>query len=404
MRVANSHFWNSLAKLGHLLKGVPGGGTIQTFLQGAATYNVQIRTPLLRRNNKARTMDYQYSNVKSFATKTYQSLLTRATDMPKNSVDMIKETGTQTMLFAQKLLADAKNFGTSAKSFKMGMQYLSGTPGNLIRRLPGASIGVAAFGGSIIDTSQFAWRFVTRLVVKLISVEAGLSLAPALWQATADSIDDYNTYLVKPAFRACSGIGIMLGYSNPWARLFRESCSAAVASHATAVSTGIVLFVDIPSLACMCRDAEGQNFATYARDSCWAPAPLSMKPLLAEFISGAESGVNQMQTCMMLGEYTEDKMRAILDPVMQHGYAATEAVGSSLDYLTTFMDPNAGSCRDLITSPYTMALVPEPVDYFRGCSLTQSCRSICSTLYNEFEVLKVRLLERGSTFDFTSSF
>ena len=257
----------------------------------------------------------------------------------------------------------------------MGQQFITATPGNFIRRLPGASIGVSAFGGSVIDMTQFSWRFVTRLILKLLAVEQGKTLAPALWQATADSMDDFDTYLVKPGFRACSGIGIMLGYSNPWARLFRESCCAAVATQATAVATGIVLFVDIPSLACMCRDAEGRNFATYARETCWAPAPLHIKPLLASLIADSESGESQKNICRQLGTQTEDKMRAIIDPVMQHGYAATEAVGSSLDYVTTLFDKNAGSCADLITSPYTMALVPEPIDYFRGCSKTQSCRS-----------------------------
>ncbi|KAJ1465884.1 hypothetical protein T484DRAFT_1757100 [Baffinella frigidus] len=195
----------------------------------------------------------------------------------------------------------------------------------------------------------------------------------------------------------------MLGYSNPWARLFRESCSAAVTSQATAVSAGIVLFVDIPTLACMCRDAEGRNFVVYARESCWDPAPTHIKPLLASLISDHENGFNQKDICRKLGENTEDKMRAIMDPVMQHGYAATEAVGSSLDYLTTLFDKNAGSCVDLITSPYTMALVPEPVDYFRGCAKTQSCRSTCITLFNEFESAKKRLLEQATTFSFTST-
>ncbi|KAJ1464968.1 hypothetical protein T484DRAFT_1757716, partial [Baffinella frigidus] len=403
MRVAHSHFWNSFAKLGHLLKDAPGGGNVQTFLQGSATYHVQIRTPLLRRNVKPQKMDYQYNDVKDFATKTYQSLLNRASGLPKISVDMIKQTGRQTMLFAQKLVSDSKNFQAGAQGYKMGGQFITATPGNFIRRLPGASIGVAAFGGSIIDSTQFAWVFVTRLVTKLLAVDGGLSMAPALWQATSDSINDYNTYLVKPAFRACSGIGIMLGYSNPWARLFRESCSAAVASHATAVSTALILFVDIPALACMCRSAGGRKFEDYARDACWNPAPLSIKPLLAHFISDSRSGTSQIKICNTLGEMTEDKMRAILDPVMQHGYAATQAVASSLDYLTTMFDPNAGSCIDLITSPYTMALVPEPVDYFRGCAKTQSCRARCITLFKEFENLKTRLLEQGGTFDFKSN-
>lgn len=41
MRVANSHLWNSLSKLGNLIQ--KQGGTVQTFLHGTAVYNVQVR-------------------------------------------------------------------------------------------------------------------------------------------------------------------------------------------------------------------------------------------------------------------------------------------------------------------------------------------------------------------------
>ena len=42
MRVANSHLWNSLSKLGRILSGMPGGSTIHTFLHGAAMYNLKV--------------------------------------------------------------------------------------------------------------------------------------------------------------------------------------------------------------------------------------------------------------------------------------------------------------------------------------------------------------------------
>jgi hypothetical protein len=43
MRIANSHLWNSLAKLGDLLQGKD-GGSVQTFLHGTASYNAQVYT------------------------------------------------------------------------------------------------------------------------------------------------------------------------------------------------------------------------------------------------------------------------------------------------------------------------------------------------------------------------
>ena len=104
MRVANSHFWNSLAKLGRLISGAPGGSSIQTLLEGSAVYNMQIRTPLLRMKKNSKEIDRAYGQVHEFATKQYRSLMKDANKIPQMTVDMIKETGTKTMLFAQKRL------------------------------------------------------------------------------------------------------------------------------------------------------------------------------------------------------------------------------------------------------------------------------------------------------------
>jgi hypothetical protein len=273
-----------------------------------------------------------------------------------------------------------------------------------MKRLPGYSVGLSAFGGSLIDTSQFSWRFVVRLVLKLLSIRTGHDVGPVLWQILADSMDDFDEYMVKPGFRACAGMGVMLGYSNPWARVFRESCSTAVATQATAAETVKVLFVYIPTLACICRDVEGYNFATYVQDSCWEPAPDFMKKEIANLIkSTATRRSSQADFCKTFGETTEDFLRAIMDPMMQHAYAATEAVGSSLDYLTVLIDPKAGSCSNLLSSPYTMAIVPEPIDYFRACGKTHTCRSKCITVFEEFEAIKKRLAASTNTYDFHGS-
>ena len=220
MRVANSHLWNSLAKVGRILSGMDGGSTVRTFLQGSATYNMQVHTPLLRRQASRLRVEYHYGQLHDYALNQYKSVLANYKQIPRRTLDMVKTAGTKTVLFAQKMLAEAKQFSGSASGYKIGMQFFQSPPSNVLKRLPGFCVGLSAFGGSLIDTTQFAWRFVMRLVVRLMSAGTGHTLAPVIWQALADSADDYNTYLVKPGFRSCAGLGVMMGYSNPWARLF----------------------------------------------------------------------------------------------------------------------------------------------------------------------------------------
>jgi hypothetical protein len=363
----------------------------------------QVSSPLLNRNAKALPVDKNYGTIHDFAINQYKTLLAETMAIPRRATDVIKEAGTNTIMFAHKLLASAKEFASSPGGFKLGEQYFSSPPSNVLRRLPGFSIGVASFGGSLIDSTQFSWRFGVRIVLRLVTAQKGEDLAPVLWQVLSDSSEDVDTYLVKPGFRACAGLGVMLGYSNPWARLFRESCTSAVASQATVLDIVEVMFIRIPTLACICRDSAGENFATYARAHCWAPAPSHMKPLLAQLISDSVmDGMAQSQVCEKYGAETDDMLRASMDPVMQHAYAATEAVGSALDYFTLLIDPQAGNCAELVTSPYTMAIVPEPIDYFRGCSRTSTCRSKCQTQFTEFDEVRLRLAQQTRTVPFQS--
>jgi hypothetical protein len=347
-------------------------------------------------------VDKKFGQIHDFAVNQYKTMVASAQEIPRQTTDMIKDVGQNTAKFTMELLAKSKKFGTDPGLYKMGTDFFSSPPSNVMRRLPGYSIGISAFGGSMIDSTQFAWRFGRRLVLELLGVNVDRSFTPVLWQTLADSMDDFRTYLVKPGFRACAGLGVMLGYSNPWARVFRESCNSAVATQATAVETVKVLFVYVPTLACICRDTQGRNFAEYAQENCWEPAPTFMKTLVSDLIKTTGT-TSQSDACEKFLSQTEDELRGIMDPVMQFAYAATEAVGSSLDYLTAMIDPEAGSCSNLISSPYTMAIVPEPIDYFRACGKTNTCRSKCSTVFEEFDAINERLAASTNTFDFSGS-
>ena len=349
-------------------------------------------------------MDKKYGQIHDYAVNQYKDVVQNLKNIPKRATELVKTAGKQTTIFALKMLMKSKEFTSDPGMYKMGTDFFSSPPSNVMKRLPGFSVGISAFGGSLIDTTQFAWRFVVRLALQLLSARTDMKLAPVLWQVLSDSMDDHETYLIKPGFGACAGLGVMMGYSNPWARLFRESCSSAVATQATAVKTIRVLFVGIPTLACLCKEAEGSHFASYIQDNCWDPAPSFMKPVIAKLVMASENGgMTHGDVCKSFGLHTEDSLRSIMDPVMQHAYAATEAVGSSIDYLTIMIDPNAGSCSNLLSSPYTMAIVPEPIDYFRACGKTSTCRSKCETSFGEFDAIRERFTSATREFDFHGS-
>ena len=141
-----------------------------------------MNSPLLSRRTPAQNVDRNYGSIHDYALNQYKTLLARTNNIPRMSTDVIKDVGTNTIMFTHKLLARAKQFAGSPGVFKMGTQFFASAPSNVLKRLPGYSIGVSAFGGSLIDTTQFGWRFGVRLVLRLTTAGPGEDMAPVLWQ------------------------------------------------------------------------------------------------------------------------------------------------------------------------------------------------------------------------------
>jgi hypothetical protein len=396
MRACNTHYWNSLAKLGRILSGLPQGDSLSSTLQGVAMVERTGSNKLVRPRSPTGVARSSQGRLHDFALNQYKTLWSKVQNLPTEAIDMLKVVGEKTTKLAQEMMASSKEFLSNPNGFKTGEQLLTAPPGGFIRRLPGASMGMMAFGGSIVDMSQFFWRTITRLILDLISIDKTQALAPVLWQALSDSMEDFSTFLVKPGFRTCSGMGVMLGGTNPWARMVRESCSASVAMQQSSITAAEVLFVQVPVLACICRDTEGKNFQDFAAANCLQSAPTNMRPLIASMMSGI---MDQKSVCSEMALTVEDNLRAVLNPALQHAHAATSAVASFVDYTTVLFDPDAGRCDDLLYSPYTMAIVPEPIDYFRSCGKTQSCKASCFTLFEEFEAARLRFINIDRTIE-----
>ena len=67
-------------------------------------------------------------------------------------------------------------------------------------------------------------------------------------------------------------------------------------------------------------------------------------------------------------------------------FQASDVLGTALDSLLAFIPGyDAGQCFDYDISPYVMAIVPEPVDYFMSCMHTYDCRAKCTDEIRSFE-------------------
>jgi len=87
-----------------------------------------------------------------------------------------------------------------------------------------------------------------------------------------------------------------------------------------------------------------------------------------------------VQACQAIVAFTQDKIMKSMNPFFDNQYLAAENIGSALDYLIRIGTANSADaendlCTNYQTNPFVVAIVPEPVDYFRACGQTSLCRS-----------------------------
>lgn len=106
------------------------------------------------------------------------------------------------------------------------------------------------------------------------------------------------------------------------------------------------LMVDVPFAKCMCVDAasKGSNFQRYAMDNCYYFAPTHMKPIFLGLIENAATGseASVRQSCIAVVQFAKDGMSNSMQPWFDAQFKSTQALASSLDYLLSFVQEDAG--------------------------------------------------------------
>lgn len=111
-----------------------------------------------------------------------------------------------------------------------------------------------------------------------------------------------------------------------------------------------------------------------------------MKPAVQAMID--VQNLNIKGACTLMVKYTTENMQSSFQDFFDNQFECSANIGSSLDYLLrigTQRGPQDDLCTNFQTNPYVVALVPEPVDYFRACGLTSVCRARCRGEIEAFE-------------------
>ena len=203
----------------------------------------------------------------------------------------------------------------------------------------------------------------------------------------ADAGPEHNRLVLQKMRETCGGIGIMAGPTSPLGILTTRWCSAIPAMQGAFHTMSAVFFVDMPLIACVCKRSYGSNFVRYVNEACWPDAPATYKPLLLSLI--ILHGDDPTAVCEALVAMTKAEFTEAFNPVFDTISTGTDQLASVLDSFVAAVDPKAGQCNNFVNNPYTMALIPQPVDYFRICGTTDICRSRCRAEFEAFDAANV---------------
>lgn len=280
-----------------------------------------------------------------------------------------------------------------------------------------------------LRVARFSYRLVTGAIADVIPLavrvdrdsrdtQAVRGILYAFTNRLYESRQEYYAGITLGMLQGCSGISLMLGYSNPWATLLRKQCEATAVAMQGVFDVFLAILIDVPFAKCLCVDAaaRGANFETYAMDYCYYFAPARLKPLLfgmiQDAVNGGSTGIAGM--CSALVEFASssvsDSMKPYFTAQLQVCFGAShvcvcrlscntlaqanEQIGSSIDYLTRIVDPTAGRCMDFVSNPFATVLIPEPVDYFMACGQTSLCALKCAA---DFDAFEAELLNRAKS-------
>lgn len=259
-------------------------------------------------------------------------------------------------------------------------------------RQPGALSGVSKVAGGSVSWARFTSRFLSIVAVNFVKkllVEGSVNLSD-VWRYFVNALYDHKGFfkssVTDRGISACMGLEIMFGGSTPPGRLLYHGCLSSVTFIDGAMNLFLHMFVNAPVVKCVCKDSEGKRVSLYAREHCVFKAPQTMQPLLYGMISSAEGLIRgDSLLCPAVVTYTRTSLENSFKPYFSTVFSSLDALGDSIDYLLSGFDVDSGQCTNFRSDPHVVVIMPEPVDYFRGCGATSYCKTKCSGTWDAFD-------------------
>jgi hypothetical protein len=260
-----------------------------------------------------------------------------------------------------------------------------------------------------VKMAQFSYQLVSGVVADLIplslridrnprDIDAARSIVALFMNRLFQVRDSYYQSITQGILQGCSGISMMIGFTNPWGVLLRKQCEAAPLSLIGFYDLLLAVAVNVPVAKCLCVDAtQDGDFRKNVMEKCYYMVPTHMKPMILTLVEGASIDSANIETaCRTLVTFASDSVKDSMSPWFVKQLEAADALASSFDYLLAAFDVDAGKCSDFENNAFATVLIPEPYDYFAICATTSICALKCSVEMQAFDEARLQYTQSGS--------
>ena len=246
-----------------------------------------------------------------------------------------------------------------------------------------------SMAGSLVSWSRTSLRLMRKIVLKIIRRNGLLrtiairDVASTVIVSLHESENEISRGLFDNMRTVCDASGQVFGSTNAWAQSVRHSCMLMPDAMEGFIRSILIFTVDYPIMSCVCKESVGYPVEQILNDVCLpAILPMSAKAYVIKRIAAKSTS-----DCFDVMDSTNEKLLTAFDPLFSRMVKAQQAVESAFGLFVTQtvgLDVLNTKCLNF-ESPYTVSIMPEPVDYFMGCMHTTDCRTRCMDTFQAFD-------------------
>lgn len=171
-----------------------------------------------------------------------------------------------------------------------GLAMVTNNPGSTWASIGGA-LKVNAAG---IAWARFSYKAISEVALVIAKgVLRGESTTTqtvwhAVWGTLYDLEEAYTSIITERNLMACAGIKLMFGLTNPWANVLYSTCAMNAEYHASVLRMAMDIFVQIPMVKCVCKDASGLDARSYVEGTCAPNLPLTLRPQMFMMVNSLQ--------------------------------------------------------------------------------------------------------------------